>query len=159
MQLRQREDARPSVKLMSYYPICSHNKGRTLDLLSSSSFELGHEEVHLSTLRHHSRWKVCIPDQRHHTIRMPPNLPHSRTAPWSQLRRQNTKTNLAQSMTDFTILIYPPFLGDGQMTKNVQNLYMNIENKFLIPPVFASFGGGYFPLCPYWGDIGPFCYP
>ena len=34
------------------------------------------------------------------------------------------------------------------MTKNVQNLYMNIEKKFLIPPVFA----------PFWGDIAHFAH-
>ena len=34
------------------------------------------------------------------------------------------------------------------MTKNVQNLYMNIEKKCLIPLVFA----------PFWGDIAHFAH-
>ena len=52
-------------------------------------------------------------------------------------------------MTDFTLLNYPPhFGGMGKWLKNCQNLYMNKENKFLIPPVFA----------PFWGDIAYFAH-
>ena len=34
----------------------------------------------------------------------------------------------------------------GKWQNNVQNLYVNIEKKFLMPPVFA----------PFWGDIAHF---
>ena len=63
-------------------------------------------------------------------------------------------------MTDFAVLNYPPILGGmGKWQKNVQNLYMNKENNFLIPRFFAPvFFGGILPILPILGDIGPFCY-
>ena len=77
-------------------------------------------------------------------ITPPPNLPHSCTAPWSLLHRQNTKTNSIQSMHDFTILSigYPPILGDMQMTKKCPKLYMNIERTNASSPSFCPFLGG-----------------
>ena len=43
----------------------------------------------------------------------------------------------------------------GKWQKNVQNLYMFIERKFLIPPVFAPFGGGILPILPIWRGYWP----
>ena len=52
-------------------------------------------------------------------------------------------------MHDLTIFSYPPhFGGMGKWQKNVQNLSINIEKIFLIPPVFA----------PFWGDIAHFAH-
>ena len=52
-------------------------------------------------------------------------------------------------MHDFAILSHPPISGGwANDKKNVQNLYVNIEKKFLIPPVFA----------PFWGDIAHFAH-
>ena len=85
----------------------------------------------------------------------------------SLTKSKYTKANLFQKscMTLLSSAI-PPFRGDGQMTKNVQNIYMNIENKFLIPwflPLFFWVGilpilGGYRPILPSirgkkWGDV------
>ena len=53
-----------------------------------------------TTLRHLSRWNVCIPDPRHRTIRMLPNLPRPRIAPWSPLRRKNRERNIYKSELD-----------------------------------------------------------
>ena len=133
-QLKQGEDTRPSVKHMSYHPMQS----RQGEDARPSIMDTGKSICRLVTSVNHSLQVVRLysgstPFERSHTYLV---------APWSPLRRQYTKVNLVQSMTDFTLLNYPPILGDGQMTKKCPNLYMNIENNFHIPPVFAQFGGG-----------------
>ena len=127
---------------------------RTLDLLSWTL----HREVHLS--RSHISEPLFAGGTsvfRVKDITPPPNLPHSHTAPWLPLHQQNTKANSIQSMHDFIILSigYSPI-----WPKNVQNLYMNIENKFLIPPVFLQLFWG-LHIFFFWGggDIDTFWYP
>ena len=62
-----------------------------------------------------------------------------------------------------TTLSYPPISRGWANDKNVQNLYMNIEKKFLIPQFLPLSGGilpilgGYWPILPFimgtkWGD-------
>ena len=145
--------------------------GGTLDLLSSSSFELGHGEVHLSTTRldtsanHYSppiqvqRLYSRSKTSHHSNVAKPTSFPYCSIIAASSTKSRHTKANLVQSMTDFILFNYPPFWGDGQMTKKCPKFIYEYREQISHPPSFCPFWGGYCPFCPYWGDIGPFCYP
>ena len=90
-----------------------------------------------------------------HTILMPPNLPRFCTAPWSPLRRQNTKANSFQSMTDFTLLNYPPILGEWANDKKMTKIYRWIKRTNSSSPRFLPLFRGILPILPILGGYWP----
>ena len=102
-----------------------------------------------------------------HTIRMLPNLPRCSMIAASSTKSRDTKANLIQSMTDFTILNYPPILGGCANDKIMSKIYIWIKRTNSPSPQFLPlFGGimhilhilgGYwhillFRMCKKWGD-------
>ena len=137
--------------------------GRTLDL---PPHELNHGEAHLSSMRaitlvnHSLGGSSVLWMSSHSNAAKPTSFPYcfkiAASSTMSRAKYIQTRT-------------WSKSYAWQKMTKNVQNLFMNImniEKKFLIPPVFARFfffffffgGGGYCPFCPFWGDIGPSCH-
>ena len=132
---------------------CSQDKGRTLDLLSwtwASPF-VDYEASHISEPLFPGGTSVF----RVHTILMPPKLPRFCTALWSPLRRQNTKANSVQSMTDFTLLNYPPILGGWANDKKMSKIYIWIKRTNSSSPRFLPLFGGILPILPILGGYWP----
>ena len=99
-------------------------------------------------------WNVCVGSDRMWIMRL---SFAQQTWPWDCLDLpQKVKGELGLSIIhDFTILSYSPISGGwANDKKNVQNLNMNIEKKFFIPPVFAPFGG-ILPILPIFGGYWP----
>ena len=101
--IKTRRECSPSVKLLSYHPMQSRQgedaQPSIMDTAKSICGPWGQSHQWI-TLHQLSRWYVCIPGQRHHTILMPPNLPRFRTAPWSPLLWQIQEQNIYKSELD-----------------------------------------------------------
>ena len=92
----------------------------------------------VTSASHSLQVEVCVMDPRHHTAAKTTSLLHDRSF---VNKIEIYKSELGPNVLhDFAILSYPLISGGWA---NAQNLYMNIENKFFIPPRFCPFLGGY----------------
>ena len=83
------------------------------------------------------------------------------TWPWDCLDLlQRFKSELGPSiMHDFTILNYPPFRGDGQMTIFFPKFVYENREHISYPLCFCPFWGGYCSFYSFWRDIDSSCHP
>ena len=104
MQSRQGEDSRPSVKLMSYHPTQLRQGEDARHFIITQTETWRSPFIDYKTSDISEPLFATYPGEtsvfRVHTIRMPPNLPRSRIAPWWPLHRQNRERNIYKSELD-----------------------------------------------------------